>query len=401
MFQEFQPLQGDTLGEVRVTMRPAGQSGTVYIVSVITKIEVKRYRYPLDPPFHAAWDPIPRVAQEAEIVSVYTDDGIVGHASGDFLPDVAVLSKFVVGLDPLRTEAIRQICETTDFHRARPWVLEVAVWDVVGKLLNQPLWKLLGGRNESLKAYASSGELMTAEERVRRTVALRDSGVGAVKIRFHHADWRDDLEILGQVRDAVGSKFELMVDANQGWRMEGDRSPRWDVATAAQCAKELEKLDVYWFEEPLDTFNVDGWAKLRSLTTIRLAGGEMVRDLREARDLVLRGGIDILQPDVVLTGGIGGCKRIAALAELCGANWSPHAWSNGYGLVANLHAALAFSGVPWIEVPYDDPAWLPARRDWLLPNPIEIAADGTIRPPVGPGLGVIPNFDALEQYRIV
>ncbi len=366
----------------------------------ITDIQVRRYRYPLDPPFRAAWDPIPRTQQEAEIVSVHTDDGIVGHASGDFLPDVAVLKRFLVGLDPFRTEAVRQICETTDFHRSRPWVVEVAVWDVVGRALGQPLWKLLGGRNASLKAYASSGELMTADERIRRMKVLQAQGIGAVKIRFHHADWRDDVAVLAAVRDAVGPSLELMVDANQGWRMEGDTSPRWDVATAAQVARELERIGVYWLEEPLDTFNVDGWAALRARTDLRLAGGEMVRDLREARDLVLRGGIDVLQPDVVLTGGIGGCRRIAALAELCGRSWSPHTWSNGYGLVANLHAALGFSNVPWIEVPFDDPSWMPARRDWLLPATVEIASDGTVRPPDGPGLGVDPDFDALEQHRI-
>ena len=366
----------------------------------ITDIVVARYRYPLDPPFRAAWDPIPRVHQDAEIVSVHTDDGVVGHASGDFLPDAAVLKRHLVGLDPMRTEVVRQVCETTDFHRARPWVLECAVWDVVGKAVGLPVWKLLGGRNESLLAYASSGELMAPEERVRRVLALRDLGVKAIKIRFHHADWRDDLAVLESVRDAVGPSMELMVDANQGWRMEGDTSPRWDVPTAIQVARQLELLSVYWLEEPLDTWNVDGWAALRARTDLRLAGGEMVRSLHEARDLVLRGGIDVLQPDVVLTGGIGGCRRIAALAELCGRSWSPHTWSNGYGLVCNLHAALGFSNVPYVEVPFDDPAWLPTRRDWLLPAPVLVADDGTIRPPDGPGLGVEPDFDALERYRI-
>lgn len=366
----------------------------------ITGVSVRRYRYPLDPPFRAAWDPIPRVQQDAEIVCVHTDEGITGYASGDFLPDAAVLERFLVGLDPMRTEAVRQVCETVDFHRSRPWVVECAVWDVVGKALGQPVWKLLGGRNESLKAYASSGELMTAEERIRRVLALQAKGIGAVKIRFHHGDWRDDLAVLAQVRDAVGPRFELMVDANQGWRMEGDRSPRWDVPTAIQCARELEKIGVYWLEEPLDTWNVDGWAALRSRTDLRLAGGEMVRNLAEARDLVLRGGIDVLQPDVVLTGGIGGCRRITAFAELSGRSWSPHTWSNGFGMVVNLHAALGLSNVPYVEVPFDDPSWLPERRDWLLPSPVHIADDGTVRPPEGPGFGVEPDFDALERYRV-
>jgi L-alanine-DL-glutamate epimerase-like enolase superfamily enzyme len=125
-----------------------------------------------------------------------------------------------------------------------------------------------------------------------------------------------------------------------------------------------------------------------------------VRGLHEARDLLLRGGVDVIQPDVVLAGGIGGCRRIAALADLHGRAWSPHTWSNGAGLLANLHAALGFSTCPWIEVPFDPPAWSAERRDWLLPAPLEIAPDGTIRPPDGPGLGVEPDLDALERYRI-
>ncbi len=367
---------------------------------IITDITTRRYRYPLDPPFRAAWDPVPRTSQVAEVVSVHTDEGVIGHASGDMLPDVEALKRFLVGIDPMRSELVHRIIETVDFHGSRPWTCEVAIWDVVGRAVNQPLWKLLGGRNESLLAYASSGELLTADERVQRVVALQAAGVHAVKIRFHHADWRDDLAVVEQVRDAVGARFEIMVDANQGWRMPGDATERWDVSTAVQCARALERVGVYWLEEPLDTWNYTGWKTLRNATTLRLAGGEMVRNLHEARDLVLRGGIDVLQPDVVLTGGFLGARRIAALAELHGRSWSPHTWSNGYGLVANLHAALALSSVPFVEVPYDDPSWLPGRRDWLLPEPIAIAPDGTVRPPAGPGLGVEPNFEQLEQWRI-
>jgi D-galactarolactone cycloisomerase len=232
-------------------------------------------------------------------------------------------------------------------------------------------------------------------------VALRDRGVRAVKLRFHHEDWRRDVESVEQVRDAVGSDVEVMVDANQGWRMAGDRSARWDVATATQCARALEPLGIYWLEEPLRTDDVEGYALLRRRTSLRIAAGEMVRGLFEARDLILRGGVDVVQPDVVLAGGLGGCRRIAALADLCGRAFSPHTWTNGLGLVANLHLALAVSTCPYLEVPLDPPAWTPARRDWLLGGQtIEIAADGTIAPPPGPGLGVTPDLGRLEADRI-
>jgi L-alanine-DL-glutamate epimerase-like enolase superfamily enzyme len=326
---------------------------------------------------------------------------VTGIASGgDGLPDLETLRRGLVGLDPLRTAAVREVCETVDFHGGRPWAVEIAVWDLVGKALAVPLWRLLGGRSERLVAYASSGELLPAAERAERCLALRDAGVRAVKLRFHHADWRDDLAVVEAVREAVGDSLAIMVDANQGWRMPGDREPRWDVATATQCARALERLGVHWLEEPLRTDDAQGYASLRALTGLRLAGGEMVRGAAEARDLVVAGRLDVLQCDVLFCGGIGGCRRLAALADLHGRAWSPHTWSNGLGLVANLHAALAFSTVPFVEVPYDPPAWSHERRDWLLPKPLAIASDGTIAPPDGPGLGVEPDVDALDRWRV-
>jgi D-galactarolactone cycloisomerase len=366
----------------------------------IAAIEARLYRFPLDPPFSPAWDPAARQHQDATVVIVRSDDGLEGYAGGEALPDREALERLLVGLDPLRTEVVRAVCETSDFHGSRPWALEVAIWDLVGKALDEPLWRLLGGRQERLLAYASSAELVSPEERARRCLALRDAGVRAVKLRVHAGDWRLDVPVLEAVRDAVGPDCAILVDANQGWRMPGDLTPSWDVPAAAAFARELERIGAFWLEEPLPTDDVDGYATLRRRTDIRLAAGEMVRSQAEARDLVLRGGIDVLQTDVVLAGGIGGCRRLAALADLAGRTWSPHTWSNGFGLVANLHAAVAFSTCPLVEIPLDPPAWTPERRDWLLPAPVEIAGDGTVAPPAGPGLGVAPDFDALERYRI-
>jgi L-alanine-DL-glutamate epimerase-like enolase superfamily enzyme len=367
----------------------------------IASVESRTYAYPLDPPFHAAWDPVPRHRVEATLVIVRSDDGLCGYASGgDGLPDRPALERLLVGIDPLRTEVIHEICETVDFHGGRPWAVEVAVWDLVGRALGVPLWRLLGGSSERLLAYASTGELVDSDERARRAVELRDRGWRALKIRFHAQDWRDDVAVVARVRDAVGSSMEIMVDANQGWRMPGDRTPRWDVATATACARELERLDVFWLEEPLPTDDIDGYAHLRERSGLRIAAGEMVRSAAQARDLVVRGGVDVIQPDVLLAGGITGCRRIAALADLCGRAYSPHTWSNGLGLVANLHLACAVSTGPYVEVPYDPPAWSPERRDWLLPTPLEVAQDGTVAPPPGPGLGVEPDLERLERYRV-
>ena len=357
----------------------------------ITAVETRTYRIALTPPFRAAWDPEPRTAFEATLVVVSTDAGITGYASGgDGLPDRAALERLLRGVDPRQGEHVREVCETIDFHGGRPWAVEVACWDIAGK----------AAAADRIGAYASSGELATPDERAARARRLADAGVRATKIRFHHADWRDDVAVIARVREAVGDRLEIMVDANQGWRMPGDRAPRWDVATAARVANELGALGVYWLEEPLRCDDYDGYAALRRRTDLRIAAGEMVRSMAEARDLLLRGGIDVLQTDVLLTGGVAGNRRIAALADLHGRVWSPHTWSNGYGLVANLHVACAFSTCPYLEVPYDPPAWSPARRDFLLRSELAIAADGTIAPPPGPGLGVEPDLDALEAHRV-
>jgi L-alanine-DL-glutamate epimerase-like enolase superfamily enzyme len=367
----------------------------------IAAVETRQYSWPWDPPLRVAWDPEPRVRQEATYVIVRSDDGVEGYASGDALPDRALLERLLVGVDPMRTEVVRELCETVDFHHARPWTAEVAVWDLVGRTLGVPCWKLLGGRSERLRAYASACEPLAVGERVERCVALRDAGIGAVKLRFHRGDWREDVAMVAAVREAVGSDFEIMVDANHGWRMPGDLRARWDIATAAQCARELEGLGVYWLEEPLRTDDPEAYLALRRLSPIRIAAGEMCRTAAEARDLIVRGAVDVIQTDVVLAaGGISGCRRVAALAELHGRAWSPHTWSNGFSLVANLHLALAVSSCPFVEVPYDPPGLSAERRDWLLPAPVAIDGDGATAPPVGPGLGVVPDFDALERWRV-
>jgi D-galactarolactone cycloisomerase len=365
----------------------------------IASIETRLYRYPFDPPFAAAWDPVPRTHQVATIVVVRADDGREGYASGDAVPDRELVEQLLVGVDVAETDPVHGLLETVDLHHGRNWIVEVAVWDLLARVRDEPLWRLLGGERDRIGAYASTGELVGADERVRRCRALTEAGIGATKLRLHSQDWRLDLPVIEAVRDGV-PELEVLVDANQGWRMPGDLTPRWSVDTAIAFAKELERLDVYWLEEPLATEDIDGYVALTRSTGLRIAAGELVRTFAEARDLVRRAEVAVIQPDVVLSGGITGARRLAAIAEREGRMWSPHTWSNGYGLLVNLHAALAFSNCPYLEVPFDPPAWSAERRDWLLPVTLEIASDGTIAPPDGPGLGVVPDWDALEQYRI-
>ena len=125
----------------------------------ISSIETRVYRYPLDPPFRAAWDPEPRTHQDATIVVVRSDDGVEGYASGDALPDRELLAALLVGRK-LEPAELHDVIETVDFHHGRNWTLELAVWDLLGKAEGVPLWRLLGGTADRIGAYASSGELV-------------------------------------------------------------------------------------------------------------------------------------------------------------------------------------------------------------------------------------------------
>ena len=162
------------------------------------------------------------------------------------------------------------------------------------------------------------------------------------------------------MRARIGDKLELMVDCNQGWRMSHDDEQPWTLKDALPVARELERLGVYWMEEPLHRGDRKGMRALREMVDIRIAGGEMNRELYEFRDLIEERCLDVLQPDVALTGGITGLRRVALMAEEAGLIFTPHTWSNGLSYVANAHftCGLDQRAVPGISV---RPAGMVAR----------------------------------------
>lgn len=366
----------------------------------ITGLEARQYRLPLDPPFNAAWDPVPRAHFDETIVVVHTDAGISGYAGGMPVPDLELLESLLIGVDPGDTARVFDTVQTVDFHGGRNWTVEVAARDALARARRVPLWQLLGGTRDAMAAYASTGEHLDVVERVERTLEWRQHGFRALKIRLHHDDWRRDVAVVTAVRDAVGDSMEILTDANHAWRVPGDRSRRWNLATATACARALAELDVYWLEEPLHTDAVEDYVRLREIAAVRIAGGEFVRSLHETKSLIDAGAFDVVQNDVVLAGGINGVRRVANWAKRAGIQWSPHTWSTGFGLLINLHAALAFSTAEYVEVPFDPPGWSVTRRDFMLPEPLQIRPDGMVAVPDGPGLGTTPDFDALEQWRI-
>jgi L-alanine-DL-glutamate epimerase-like enolase superfamily enzyme len=191
-----------------------------------------------------------------------------------------------------------------------------------------------------------------------------------------------------------------MVDLNQWWRMSGDISPALDVAAVRRVAAELADLGVFWLEEPLPAADLAGMRTLREQTGIRVAGGEMARSVPELLDALAAGALDVLQPDVVLAVGMLRARTVAELALLRGRWFTPHTWTNGLGLLANLQVAAGVGGGPYLEFPYDPPGWTPQRRDFFLAEPVGIDAGGCVRVPEAPGLGARIDEEAVARWLL-
>ncbi|MBO0775580.1 MAG: mandelate racemase/muconate lactonizing enzyme family protein [Actinobacteria bacterium] len=365
----------------------------------ITRIELVRLSLPLRPPFLAAWDPQPRRRFPATVVLVDTDEGVRGVGSGDSMDGFDAYASLFVGTDPLAIAWQVRTLETVAFHGCRPWPLEAALWDIAGQVAGQPAARLLGGFTDRVLAYASTGVLADRQARVEMALAAAELGFRAMKIRIDPARPAEGLAALAAVRDAL-PHFTLMVDLNQGWRLPGDTRPPIDRAAARRIADQLADLDVYWLEEPLAATDTAGLAALRAACRVRVAGGEMARSYAELAALAEAGALDVYQPDAVLAVGISRARTLAEHVLAQGLMFSPHTWTNGIGLLANLHLTAGTGGGPYLEYPFDPPSWTPARRDFMLAEPVGVTADGYLMTGGRPGLGIVLDEDAMRRYRV-
>jgi L-alanine-DL-glutamate epimerase-like enolase superfamily enzyme len=194
-------------------------------------------------------------------------------------------------------------------------------------------------------------------------------------------------------------KLELMVDCNQGWRMPWDTTLPWTFKDALAVAKELERLNIYWMEEPLFRSDRKGMKELKQATSVRIVGGEMTRELYEFRDIIEERAFDVIQPDVALVGGITGCRRLAYQAREAGVQFTPHSWTNGIGVLANAHLTAGVADAAWLEYPYDNPEWSESRRDYPLATPLK-HSKGWLELGEAPGLGITLDEDRLKSTRL-
>ncbi len=372
---------------------------------VITDVEAYLCHFPLAEPFHPSWIPgFPQANNSLLVMRLLTDEGIDGFtATVAFLDELKgvpdLLKVFLLNRDPFRVEDFVKIFRSARVLGLRAWFIEIALWDIIGKATGQPIYRLLGGARERVKAYASTGELRDPAQRAADAQALVDRGFRALKLRIRNQNMRDDINVVEAVRIAVGDEIDIMVDANQAWLIHGFADyPVWDLKRAMATARELERLKVAWLEEPLWMYDYDGLATLRAHTSVPISGGEMNADIYEFRDIIARGCYDVIQPDVTLSGGLSVGKKIAAMAEAANIVYNPHTWTNGIGLAANLQLMGAIPNCTYCEYPFDPPGWTPEGRDAMLAEPIRVEADGYITIPAKPGLGVEVDLEKVLAH---
>jgi L-alanine-DL-glutamate epimerase-like enolase superfamily enzyme len=372
----------------------------------IRRVSAEYLNVPLGTEFRPTWNTgVVQRAIATILVRVETEDGLVGIGAGPCSgPAGAMLieeqfNRLLPGLDPLRIEEISRLTRPVANEYAWPWCVEMAIWDLIGKALGQPVYKLIGGYSDTLPAYASLGERRDAETRIADIAGLMAEGYRAVKLRFRGDQVQEDIAIARAVRDAF-PELTIMVDANQGHAMPGSvRIAVWDMKTALYVADALAELGVAWLEEPLPRRQFRELAELTRMARLPIAGGELNLRIEEFTILIERRCYDIIQADAAFSEGIWGCRKIAATAEAFGLPFVPHTWSNGIALLANLHLAASLPNGSWFEVPYDPPAFTHEGRDRLLARPLTIEPDGTVRVPDMPGLGIALNEAALEEVR--
>lgn len=374
----------------------------------ITDVWADYIRCPLPGVFHPTWGTgLSMDYVGMTLVQIETDAGITGVAAGtaNGWENVVGVNTFLrgqlIGRDPLMIERLRPLISNAKLRMGWPWMVEAALWDLAGKFCSLPVYKMWGGYSDKMRVYASAGEIRSLEERMDYVETCIQMGFQGVKLRMHSPCPDDDLEEIRQIVKRYGGQISFMVDANQADHLPGaaDMNCAWDTYTALHVARELEKLDILWLEEPLARFNYEGLELIARKVDIPLAGGEKNTGLNEFKDLAQRTGYHILQGDSIFCEGMFQMRKAAALAEACHKLFIPHTWSNPCGLFTNLQVAASLPNCPWLELPFEPPAYTVEMYDTVFEQGLQIE-DGFIRIPDRPGLGFMFREGFIEQNRV-
>jgi D-galactarolactone cycloisomerase len=337
------------------------------------------------------------------LVAVRTDEGLVGYGSV-FTSDelvrgaLSVLGPLLEGESALEPERVSEKLHQNTFWLGRGGAVthaisgvDIALWDVLGKVTGQPVGRLLGGRyRERVKPYASL--LMEEPGRLAdHLLALGEQGFRAFKIGwgpFGRQDGATDEAIVRAARETIGEQATLMVDAGGS-----DAFWRGDYKWALRTAHMLAAYDVAWFEEPLKPDALEDYVALRRAAPVPIAGGEVLTRRQAYSPFLRAGAFDVVQPDVTKVGGISEERRIGWMAQEHGVRFIPHGWNTAVGLAADLQLASAFAGTDLVEYKTGS-----AYIDEIALEEWELDEDGMLAIPLKPGLGLELNFDAVAKY---
>jgi L-alanine-DL-glutamate epimerase-like enolase superfamily enzyme len=366
-------------------------------------------------------------AQDDLVVEVVTDEGLTGvgesdinawvgraciEAPGTHTMDTG-LRQALLGVDPVAADPEelwdRLYLATAMTGRRGALVhalgaLDIALWDLRGQAAGVPVWQLLGTRTETMaRPYASLlPHARTFDDLLARfveqTTAARQAGFVAAKLELlicgpyasTGLDEPDDrmIEIIAAVREATGPDFTIMVDVGYAW----DSAQR-----ALEVISTWAGYDVYFVETPLWADDVDGYAELARTSPVPIAAGEWLATRFEFRELVERGCLHVLQPDVGRVGGLTEARRVTRLGQDHGLRVIPHSWKTGLTVAATAHLAAVTPNMPFFECVPKEMAESALRRDLLRSGPD--VADGRLVLPDSSGLGVELDGEALARFE--
>lgn len=372
----------------------------------IAKIEPYIIVHKLDTPFYfSQWQYDTR---KICIVKVILEDGTYGWGEGYgpanvIKAGIEFFTPFLVGKDALGHEVLWQEMYRRSLDYARSGTLQaaisaidVALWDIKGKLLDQPVSVLLGGvKNPVIQPYAT-GLYFTRvdnlkEKLVEEALLYKSQGFKATKMKVG-LGIKEDIKYISAIRKAIGPDMRLMIDSNHAYNYQ----------EAIELARQAEKYDISWFEEPVSPEDYEGYRRLRENTTIPIAGGECEYLKFGFKRLFENECVDIAQPDICATGGLTEAKRIATLAQAYSKDIVPHTWGTWIAISAAVHfvgnldknPGRMYNELPTMELDRTENA----LRDEVTKSDVKVE-NGLIKVPQSPGLGVDVDIDALEKYK--
>jgi len=354
-----------------------------------------------------AWDAIPATTygrhtgrfqgtSELGLLELKTDDGIVGHAclgsamrgaKNDAETLVRYLKPVVMGQNPLAREQLYQGLWRQSRNASYRCIgaVDVALWDIAGKVAGLPLHRLLGSYRESVPAYASSAVMQDPAAYADEAQAFMAAGWTAYKIH-PPTRWRDDIAVCQAVREAVGDDYTLMLDSTWSYRFE----------EAIRVGRAIEQLGYYWYEDPLADDDITNYVKLKQKLDIPIMATEYAPGgfTAYAPWLTLQ-ATDFLRGDVAVKGGITAVLKGAHLAEAFHMNYEVHHGGNSLNNVANLHVIMAIKNCEFFEVLLPD-----AAQKYGLVQDITVDADGLVHAPDAAGLGAEIDFELVKAKTI-